>query len=72
MSYVYDYDSYFTVLLGWDDVHCYGLPRTLQVQSATHSGAGGSSVHPVWQAARDWLRQNQYLGVYKEYHLTFD
>ena len=71
MSNVYDYDSYFTVLLGWDDVHCYGLLRALQLQSATHSGAGGSSVHPVWQAARNWLDQNRYSGVYGEYNLTF-
>lgn len=67
----YSLNVYFTTLLRWDDTHCYGLIRELQLQQARYSGAGGSSIHPVWQAARDWIRSNRNRGVYQRYNVRF-
>lgn len=67
----YGYNTYFTYLLRWGDLHCYGLIRELQMQEARHSIGGGSSLHPVWRAAKDWLYRNRNNGVYAYYNLQY-
>lgn len=63
----WSYNTYLNYLLAWDDLHCYGLLRELMVQQGRYGLGGGSSIHPVWQAARNWLFLHRDQGVYSGY-----
>ena len=67
----YDFNTYYSAMLRWDDYHCFGLIRELQMQEQRTVGMGGSTLHPVWQAARNWLQANRDIGVYWYYNLEF-
>lgn len=53
------YNKYFTMLIVWDDLHCFGLTHKLINLNNRLSLGGGSTVHPALQAAVLWIHNNQ-------------
>jgi hypothetical protein len=63
----YDYNTYFSHMLRWDDAHCYGV--LLQMNRANKTG----NAVTIYQAALDWIRYQveHRKGVYQFYHIQF-
>lgn len=64
------YNHYFSRMLAWDDLHCFGLVMELSRLNNVLVGGGASTVHPALQAALLWIFQNQRENPRSIYHVV--
>ncbi|NNE98500.1 MAG: hypothetical protein HKN25_05705 [Pyrinomonadaceae bacterium] len=54
-----DYNTYFSTLLAWDDLHCFGLVMEISRLNNLLQLGGGGAVHLSLQASSMWISNAQ-------------
>lgn len=64
----YNYDSFFSTLLHWDEIHCYGLISEINAKLAN------AAPHPVYIAASNWIgyQAQHRVGIYAQYNIQWE
>ena len=55
-----DYNDYYSMLLYWNQLHCFSvIARISQMKALVGATGGGGAVHAGWEAANNWIVDNQ-------------
>lgn len=64
------YNRFYSTLIAWDKLHCFGLVMELQRLNNQLSLGGGSTVPAALQAACLWIHTNQSVNNRSIYHIV--